>query len=180
MFRVSKATSSLLPLPPLQQVSPRSFAMCRISKLTNLLLPPPSSSPLASESSFAMCHVSELTNPLLLPPSSSPLASESLFAMCHISELTNPLLPLPPLQEVSPRLQCATFLSSPTRFSRFLPSSKWVGSSVIHMGDHNVPNVLLFISTWLHPPTHPSALTEIFCLLANWNPPHYTHATQCK
>src|SRR5258707_1199028 len=133
-----------------------------------------------------MCHISKLTNPLLPPPSSSPLSLfllpvvASLFAMFHVSEPTNPLLPLPPLQEVSPRLQCAMFLSSPTRFSCFLPSSKWVGSSIIHMGDHNVPNALLFIGMWLHPPTHPYALTEIFCLLANWNPPHYMHATQCK
>src|SRR5258708_7560622 len=76
--------------------------------------------------------------------------------MCHVSTLTNALLPLPPLQEVSPHLQCAMFLSSPTRFSHFLPSSKWVGSSVIHMGDHNVPNALLFIGMWLHPPSQKS------------------------
>src|SRR5216684_1735864 len=100
MFRISKATTSLLPLPLLQQVSPCSFVFvtCRISKLANPLLPPPSSSPLASESSFATCHISELTNLLLPPPSSSPLASESLFATCHVFELTNALLPLPPLK----------------------------------------------------------------------------------
>src|SRR5258708_12411601 len=60
------------------------------------------------------------------PPSSSPPASESLFAMCHALKLTNPLLPLPPLQLVSPRLCRATFQSSPTRSSLFLPSSKLV------------------------------------------------------
>ena len=27
----------------------------------------------------------------------------------------------------------------------------WVGSSVIHMGDHNVPNALMFIGTWARP-----------------------------
>src|SRR5229473_2026975 len=37
--------------------------------------------------------------------------------MCHVSELTNPSLPLPPLQEVSPCLQRATFPSSPTHLS---------------------------------------------------------------
>src|SRR5712692_10611284 len=173
MCHVSKLTNGLLPLPPLLSVSPHLQCATFLSSPTcsSLFLP-------SSESSFAMSHVSELTNLLLPLP---PLQQVSpLFAMCHISKLTNLFLPLPPLQEVSPCLQCATFLSSPTCFSHFLPSSKWVGSSVIHMGDHNMPNVLLFIGTWLHPPTHPSALTEIFCLLANWNPPHYTHATQCK
>src|SRR5216684_1655377 len=84
---VSKLTSPLLPLPPLQMVSPF----------------------------FATCHVSELTNPFLpLPPLQEV---SPLFAMCHISKLTNPSLPLPPLQEVSPHLQRATFPSSPTRLS---------------------------------------------------------------
>lgn len=27
----------------------------------------------------------------------------------------------------------------------------WVGSSVVHMGDHNVPNALMFIGAFLHP-----------------------------
>src|SRR5260370_1372018 len=44
--------------------------------------------------------------------------------MCHVSKLTNGLLPHPPLLSVSPRLQRATFLSSPTRSSLFLPSSE--------------------------------------------------------
>ena len=39
MFHVSKLTHLPLPLPPLQQVSPCSFAMCCISKLTSQLLP---------------------------------------------------------------------------------------------------------------------------------------------
>src|SRR5260370_729741 len=146
-----------------------------ISNITNPLLPPPPTAICSLFSPVSLPHLPFPPLPLLLPRQAS-----SFFAMCHISELTIPFLPLPPLQEVSPRLQCATFLSSPTHFSRFLPSSKWVGSSVIHMGNHNVPNALLFIGTWLHPPTHPSALTEIFCLLANWNPLHYTHATRCK
>ena len=56
-------------------------------------------------------------------PSSSPPVSESSFVTCHVSKLTNPLLPLPPLQLVSPHLWPATFRSSPTRSSLFLPSS---------------------------------------------------------
>src|SRR5258708_18964255 len=44
--------------------------------------------------------------------------------MCHVSKLTNGLLPHPPLLSVSPHLQCATFLSSPTCSSLFLPSSE--------------------------------------------------------
>src|SRR5260370_32818813 len=132
--------NGLLPLPPLLSVSPHLQCATFLSSPTrsSLFLP-------SSESLFATCHVSELTNPLLPLP---PLWQVSpLFAMCHVSELTNPFLPLPPLQQVSPCLQCATFLSSPTRFSCFLPSSKWFGSSVIHMANHIVPSaLLLFIS----------------------------------
>src|SRR5712692_1216410 len=103
---------------------------------------PPSSSPPVGECSFVTCHVSKLTNPLLPPsslelvcdvprfeahqpppPSSSPPGSECSFVTCHVSKLTNPLLPLPPLQEVSARLSPATFRTSPTRSSLFLPSS---------------------------------------------------------
>src|SRR5216684_187983 len=58
-----------------------------------------------------------------IPPSSSPPVGESSFVSCHVSKLTNLLLPLPPLQLVSPRLCRATFQSSPTRSSLFLPSN---------------------------------------------------------
>src|SRR5258707_3105817 len=71
------------------------------------------------------------------PPSSFPPASESSFVMCHASKLTNPFLPLPPLQLVSPRLCRATFQSSPTCSSLFLPSSKSVlVSDVPHLQPH--------------------------------------------
>src|SRR5258708_7820181 len=42
--------------------------------------------------------------------------------MCHVSKLMNALLPHPPLLSVSPCLQRAMFLSSPTRSSLSLPS----------------------------------------------------------
>src|SRR5216684_417416 len=77
---------------------------------------PPSSSPPASKSSRFQAHQPA-------PPSSSPPGSESSFVMCHVSKLTNPLFPLPPLQEVSPCLCHATFPSSLTCSSLFLPSS---------------------------------------------------------
>src|SRR5712692_4669336 len=100
--------------------SESSFATYHVSELTNLLLP---LSPLQQVSPhFAMCHVSELTNLLLPLPPLQQVSPH--FALCHISKLTNPFLPLPPLQEVSPHLQCATFLSSPTHSSLFLLSSK--------------------------------------------------------
>src|SRR5258707_14590161 len=133
---VSKLTNGLLPLPPLLSVSPRLQHAMFLSSPTrsSLFLP-------SSESSFAICHVSKLTNPLLPLP---PLQQVSpLFSMCHISELTNLFLPVPPLQQVSPHLHCSMFLSSPTHFSCFLPSSRRLRSSAIHMGDHNVPTALL-------------------------------------
>src|SRR5258708_27957870 len=51
---------------------------------------------------------------------SSPPVGES-FVTCYVSELTNPLLPLPPLQQVSPRLRCAAFPSSPALSSLSSP-----------------------------------------------------------
>src|SRR5260370_14434779 len=61
-----------------------------------------------------------------IPPSSSPPVGESSFVSCHVSKLTNLLLPLPPLQQVSPRLRCATIRSSLTCSSLFLPSTSLV------------------------------------------------------
>src|SRR5258708_19731825 len=55
---------------------------------------------------------------LFCPPASEPSVT------CHVSKLTNGFLPLPPLLSVSPHLQCAMFLSSPTCSSLFLPSSE--------------------------------------------------------
>src|SRR5258708_4781269 len=68
--------------------------------------------------------VRELDAPHGAPPSSSPPGSECSFVTCHVSKLTKPLLPLPPLQPVSARLRPATFPSSPSRSSLFLPSSE--------------------------------------------------------
>src|SRR5258707_702045 len=58
----------------------------------------------------------------LAPP--FPALQQMSPLMCHVSKLTNGLLPHPPLLSVSPHLQRATFLSSPTRSSLFLPSSE--------------------------------------------------------
>src|SRR5258708_35243115 len=55
---------------------------------------------------------------LFCPPVSEP------SVMCHVSKLMNGFLPLPPLLSVSPCLQRAMFLSSPTHSSLFLPSSE--------------------------------------------------------
>src|SRR5713226_6990951 len=62
---VSKLTNSLLPLPPLQSMSPHLCpATFRSSKTRSSLSSPP-----VGESSFMTCHISKLTNPLLpLPP----------------------------------------------------------------------------------------------------------------
>src|SRR5258708_8062165 len=71
---------------------------------------------------------------LSFPPVSEPSVT------CHVSKLTNGLLPLPPLLSVSPHLQCATFLSSPTRSSLFLPSSESLFATC-HVSE--LPNPLL-------------------------------------
>src|SRR5260370_21878438 len=64
-----------------------------------------------------------LRSPQPVPPSSSPPIGESSFVLCRVSKLTNLLLPLPPLQQVSPCLRCATLRSSLTCSSLFLPSN---------------------------------------------------------
>src|SRR5258708_3928889 len=92
MFRISKATTSLLPLPLLQRVSPcLQHATFPSSPMRSSLSCPP-----ASEPSDEPCFQAHEWTPL----SSSPPVGESSFAMCHISELSNPLLPLPPLKLV--------------------------------------------------------------------------------
>src|SRR5258708_3084844 len=98
MCHASKLTNLLLPLPPLQLLCPR------------FRHPPFQSSPPCS-SRFApprylllFSTLPSFEAPQPVPPSSSPPIGESSFVSCRISKLTNPLLPLPPLQQVSPRL----------------------------------------------------------------------------
>src|SRR5258707_18935 len=69
--------------------------------------PPPSSSLPVGESLFSDALHFQAHQPA--PLSSSPPESEPSFVMCHVSKLTNPLLPLPPLQQVSPRISLPTF-----------------------------------------------------------------------
>src|SRR5229473_2011939 len=76
---VSKLTSPLLPLPPLQMVSPR-FATCHISKLTNLFLPLP---PLQKVNPHFQ-HSMFPSSPTCFS-SFSPPGSDSSFSMFHIS-----------------------------------------------------------------------------------------------
>src|SRR5713226_2959624 len=119
IYHISKLTNPLLPLSPLQQVSPH-FAMCHISKLTNPFLPLPPLQEVSPHLQYAMflssptnsslfllsskwvlvCHVPHFQAHEHAPSSSSPLASEPSVT-CHISKLTNVHLPLPPLQLVS-------------------------------------------------------------------------------
>src|SRR5229473_3201995 len=114
---VSKLTNLLLPLPPLQQMSPHLQCATFRSSLTHSSLFLPSTWCVLI---FVVPHFKAYQP---APPSSSPPASESLLVTCHASKLTNPFLPLPPLQLVSPCLCHATFQSSPTCSSLFLPSS---------------------------------------------------------
>jgi len=97
-----------------------------------------------------ICDVPHFRAHQLAPPSFSPPDGESLFVTCHILKLTNPLLPLPPLQQVSPRLWCAMFQSSPTHSSLFLLFSKWV---LIY----NVPH---FKAHQPAPPSFPPLVSE--------------------
>src|SRR5229473_3556620 len=115
---VSKLTNQILPLSRLQRVSPR---LLRASFTRS---PNRSSQFLPSSVLVLVCDVPRFQAHQPAPPSSSPPVSESSLVTCHVSKLTNPFLPLPPLQLVSPRLCRATFQSSPTCSSLFLPSSK--------------------------------------------------------
>src|SRR5216684_1380278 len=96
MCHASKLTNPLLPLPPLQLVSP---CLCRAAFQSS---PTCSSLFLPSSKCVLACDVPCFEAHQPAPPSSSPPVGESLFVSCHISKLTNPLLPLPPLQQVSP------------------------------------------------------------------------------
>ncbi len=89
--------------------------------------------------------------PLQWQLQASPLVSESSFVTCYVSKLTNWLLPLPPLQQVSPHLQCATFPGSPVHSSLFHPSSKWILIYDGHRFNHSSPPMcssLFLPSSW--------------------------------
>src|SRR5258708_568155 len=94
----SKLTNPLLPLPPLQLVSPR---LCRATFRSS---PTCSSLFLTSRWSVLACDVPRFDAHQAAPPSRSSPVGESSFVTCHALEFPNPLLPLPPLQLVSPRL----------------------------------------------------------------------------
>src|SRR5260370_4388332 len=85
--------------------------------------------------------------------------------MSHVSKLTNGLLPYPPLLLVSPRLQCATFLSSPTRSSLFLPSSE---SSLAMFHISELTNPLLPLS-----PLH-QVSPHLCCAIFRTSPTHFS------
>src|SRR5260221_716507 len=112
MCHASKLTNPLLPLPPLQLVSPH---LCRATLRSSPTRSPP------------VLRLFSHFRPSDLEPSSSssspPPPSESSFLFCRVPSFNYLLPPLPPLQLVSPRLCHALFRSSPTRSSLFLPSS---------------------------------------------------------
>src|SRR5216684_718193 len=93
-YHVSELTNLLLPLPPLQQVSP-CFAMCHISKLTNPFLPLPPLQEVSPHLQCAMFLNSPTCSSLFLPSSWQVL-------ICNVP--------------------CATFPSSPAHSFLFLPS----------------------------------------------------------
>src|SRR5258708_1577341 len=105
--------------------------------------------------------------------------------MSHVSKLTNGLLSHPPLLLVSPRLQCATFLSSPTRSSLFLPSSEcflvsdllsFHANQLLPLSSPHQLSPSLLLPTLLSTPTHSflsSALCFFLILLPPPPPPHF-------
>src|SRR5258708_1402133 len=115
-FPSSLPRSSLLPLPPLQRVSPCLQRATFSSSPTRSSL----SCPPASEPTDVPCFQAHKWT----PPSSSPPVGESSFAMCHVSELSNPLLPLPPLKLVIPRNMPRFLPNQPASPSSSPPVSK--------------------------------------------------------
>src|SRR5258708_110007 len=93
--RISKLTNLLLPLPPLQQVSPHlRFATLR-SSLTH------SSLFLPSTLSVLICVLPHFKAHQPAPLSSSPPAIQYSFVSCHVSTLPNLFLSRPLLRLVS-------------------------------------------------------------------------------
>src|SRR5258708_1572823 len=98
MCHASKLTNPLLPLPPLQLVSPR---LCHAILQSS---PTRSSLFLPSTTCVFICDMPCFKAHHPAPPSSSPPRGLPSFVTRRSSNLTNLLLPLPPLQQVSPRL----------------------------------------------------------------------------
>ena len=97
-----------------------SFLLIVFLQLNLTLVPATHKSPCF----YTTTYCSPAHKPASSPP--SPPVGESLFVTCYVSKLTNLLLCLPPLQQVSHCLWHATFPSSLTCSSLFLPSSSWV------------------------------------------------------